>query len=75
MFYEHSIERFWDQLKTEAAKWAAADRPLPTDEEARNIVSKLGIALNLPPGAQEYYAGEFCRMIEEKRERLGEEGS
>jgi hypothetical protein len=72
LYYETPIERFWDRLKIVAAKWAASDNPVPENGECLKIVRAEAGSLSLPDDLLDYYAQEFCRMINERRERLAE---
>ncbi len=62
----------WDEMKTYAKTYAASDRPLPVDAECERLLQEM-IGRNLPEvhfrdKAFEFYAGELCKMINDRRE-------
>jgi hypothetical protein len=67
-----SVERLWDDIKVEAAKWAASSKPLPEPGECEVLIRKLARSLQLPDDIVTFYAGEFCAIVKEKRALLGD---
>jgi hypothetical protein len=70
LFYETSIEQFWERLKIAAAKWAASENPIPENGECRKIIMAECRGIRLTDEVLDYYTAEFCRMVQEKRARL-----
>lgn len=66
-----SVERLWDDIKIEAAKWAASSKPFPEPGECEALIRRLA-RLQLPDNVVSFYAQEFCGIVKEKRERLGD---
>lgn len=67
-----SIERLWDEMKIEAAKWAASDEPAPEPADCEGLIRKMARGMQLPDDIIRFYASEFSAIIREKRERLGD---
>jgi hypothetical protein len=59
-------------MKIEAAKWAASDRRILEPADCEGLIRKLARGMQLPDDIVRFYASEFCAIVREKRERLGD---